>query len=141
MKKLSRTRLFLLEMLVNLLIFVIGATICFATLSKAYSLSAFSRVLTKAHIATENAAMAFRASDGDITAMPDILNGTLINSNKMQVWYDKNWNVCSKQNGIYLLEIIVSDEKYNIVNCNFNMYEPNGESILELSISEYKNEV
>lgn len=141
MKRLSRTRLFLLEMLVNLLIFVVGATVCFATLSEAYSLSAFSRVLTKAHIATENATMAFRATNGDITTMPDILNCTLINSNKMQIWYDKNWNVCSKENGIYLLEITTSEDKHNIINGNFNVYEPNGDSILELSICQYKNEV
>ncbi len=141
MKKLSRTRLFLLEMLVNLLIFVVGATICFTTLSQAYSMSAFSRVLTKANIATENAAMAFRAADGDITLMPNILNGALITSNKMQIWYDKNWNICSKENGIYILEITTSNGEYNIINGKINVYYANGESILELPICEYKNEV
>ncbi len=65
MKRLSRTRLFLLEMLVNLLVFCIGAAICLMALSRAYSMSADSRVASQAQRITENAAMAFRAAGGD----------------------------------------------------------------------------
>lgn len=128
-------------MLVNLLVFVVGATICFATLSEAYSLSASSRVLTKAHLEIENASMAFRAVNGDITKLPNILNGSLISKDKMQIWYDKGWNVTSKENGIYLLEIKTSSDDYNLITGDFQIYEPKGEIILQLSICEYQSEV
>lgn len=139
MKRLSRTRLFLLEMLVNLLIFVIGAAVCITTLSEAYSLSASSRVLTKSHHAVENAVMAFRATKGNISELPDILNGKLTATDKMEVWYDKNWNVCSSENGIYHLEIAVSELENNIVKAHIVMYPPQGDAVVQLSISQYKS--
>lgn len=140
MKKLSRTRLFLLEMLVNLLIFSIGAAICIMTLSQAYSLSASGRVLTKAQRITENAAMTFRAVDGNIKAMPSILNGQLTDENKMEVWYDKNWNVVSPESGIYCLKLRVKPLENNVMQADIAVYPPDGDAVTRLSVCEYQSQ-
>ena len=77
MKRLSRTRLFLLEMMVNLLVFCVGAAICLMAFAKAYALSAESRVLSQAQRTAENAAMALRSLDGDLSALPYLLDGQM----------------------------------------------------------------
>lgn len=138
MKKLSRTRLFLLEMLVNLLVFIVGAAVCLTTLSEAYSLSASSVVITNAHQTLENTAMTFRSVNGDLQEFCTALNGVFTDSNTIKVWYDKSFNTADESSGIYYLKASVKQAENNVINANFTIYSPDNKVIEKLSISEYK---
>lgn len=139
MKKLSRTRLFLLEMLVNLLVFIIGAAVCLTTLSEAYSLSASSVVITNAHQTLENTAMTFRSVNGDLNEFCIALNGIFTDSNTIKVWYDKSFNPVSEDLGIYYLKANIKESENNVINAKFTIYYSNDKAIEKLSVSQYKN--
>lgn len=108
------------------------------TLSKAYSLSADSRVLTKSHIALENIAMAFRSVNGDITLMKNFLNVNLISQNKLEIWYDRDFNIVSVNEGIYCIKIETTSSQNNVIDAKITIYKPKGEIIDQLLLSQYK---
>lgn len=136
MKRLSRTRLFLLEMLVNLLVFCVGAAICLMTLSRAYSLSADSRAAAGAQRAAENAAMAFRTADGTLSALPALLSGRA-EDDSFTAWYDQNWQPVREKNGIYRLHIRTKPLENHVVQAQITVYPPEGEPIAALTVCEY----
>lgn len=136
MKRLSRTRLFLLEMLVNLLVFCVGAAICLLALSRAYSLSADSRVATQAQRITENAAMAFRTADGDLSALPNLLSGRC-EDDTFTAWYSQDWQPVREKNGIYRLVIRSKPLENHVVQAKIEVYPPAGEPVAALTVCEY----
>ena len=136
MKRLSRTRLFLLEMLVNLLVFCVGATVCLLALSRAYSLSAFSRAATQAQRITENAAMAFRTADGDLSALPALLSGRCADDT-FTAWYNQDWQPVREENGIYRLIIRSRPLENHVVQAEIEVHPPAGEPIAAITVCEY----
>lgn len=136
MKRLSRTRLFLLEMLVNLLVFCVGAAICLLALSRAYSLSADSRVATQAQRITENAAMAFRSADGDLSALPNLLSGRC-EDDTFTAWYSQDWQPVRETNGIYRLVIRSKPLENHVVQAKIEVFPPTGEPVAALTVCEY----
>ena len=136
MKRLSRTRLFLLELLVNLLVFCVGIAICLMTLSRAYSWSADSRAAAGAQRIAENAAMAFRAADGELCALPALLSGHC-ESDSFTAWFDQDWQPVREKNGIYRLHVRTQPLENHVVQAKIQVYPPDGEPIAELTICEY----
>lgn len=136
MKRLSRTRLFLLEMLVNLLVFCVGAAICLMTLSHAYSLSADSRAAAEAQRITENAAMAFRAADGQLSALPNLLSGRC-EDDIFTAWYSQDWQPVREKNGIYRLVIRTTALENEVVQATIEVYPPEGSPLTVLTVCEY----
>lgn len=137
MKRLSRTRLFLLEMLVNLLVFCVGAAICLMTLSRAYSLSASSRVSTQAQRVVQNAAMAFRATNGELIEMPSLLSGRM-EDDVLHIWYSQDWQPVAEADGIYCLTVSVKPLENHVRHAQITVSPvQGGQPVAELSVCEY----
>ena len=136
MRPLSRTRLFLLELLVNLLVFCVGAAICLMTLTRAYSLSADSRALTEAQRITENAAIAFRATEADLFGLPQLLSGR-VEGDTLTVWYGKDWQTVREKYGIYRLTVRADNTAPMIRRAIIKVYPPEGKPLTSLTISVY----
>ncbi len=137
MKRLSRTRLFLLEMLVNLLVFCIGAAICLMALSQAYSDSAGSRVKTQAERLTQNAAMAFRSTNGDLYALPLLLHGR-VEDEVFRVWYSRDGRPVSEKQGIYCLTISKTYLDHHVVQAKICVRPAQGgDPVTTLIVRQY----
>lgn len=136
MKPLSRTRLFLMEMLVNLLVFCVGAAICLMALTRAYSLSADSRVLTAAQRVTENAAIAFRAADGDLSALPQLLSGH-VEGDTLTVWYSQDFQPVHASRGIYRLVLRVKTIQPAVLRADIRVLPPEGDAVTGLTVHAY----
>lgn len=137
MKRLSRTRLFLLEMLVNLLVFCVAAAICLMTLSRAYSLSAGSRVSTQAQRIVHNAAMAFRAADGELSALPGLLSGR-VEDEVFHAWYSQDGRAVAEQDGIYCLTVSVRYLENHVSEAALAVTPvQGGDPVAELTVREY----
>ena len=76
MKRLTRSRLFLLELTIDLLFFCVCAAVCLALLGRANTLGQESAVLGRAADAAANAAEAFQAADGDPARAAAILGAS-----------------------------------------------------------------
>lgn len=137
MKRLSRTRLFLLEMLVNLLVFCVAAAICLMTLSRAYSLSASSRVSTQARRIAHNAAMAFRAADAELSALPGLLSGR-VEDEVFHAWYSQDGRPVAEKDGIYCLTVAVDHLENHVAQASLTVTPvQGGEPVCELTVCEY----
>lgn len=136
MKRLSRTRLFLLEMLVNLLVFCVGAAICLMALTRAYSLSAGSRVLTEAQRVCENAAIAFRQADGDLAQLPQLLSGR-VEGDTLTVWYSQDWQPVRASRGIYRLVLRAAAGDHAVLRAEIEVLPPEGEPVTTLTVHHY----
>ncbi len=136
MKRLSRTRLFLLEMMVNLLVFCVGAAICLMAFAKAYALSAESRVLSQAQRTAENAAMALRSLDGDLSALPYLLDGQM-QEGKFIAWYSQDWQPVTEENSIYQMEVSAEMGDNHVLNLEIIIYSPAHEAVLTLPLRQY----
>lgn len=136
MKRLSRTRLFLLEMLVNLLVFCVGAAICLLAFAHAYAQSAESRVISQAQRVTENAAMAFRSTGGDLSALPGLLTG-VYEEDTFTVWYSQDWQPVRRSQGIYRLEMVCKAIENDVLCAEIAVYPPEGEAVAALSVCQY----
>lgn len=137
MKRLSRTRLFLLEMLVSLLVFCVGAAICLMALARAYSLSAGSHVSTQAQRAIQNAAMAFRAADGDTGALPGLLSGRC-EDEVFRAWYSQDWRPVAEKDGIYCLTLAVTPLESHVLEAKIAVSPvAGGQPVAALTVREY----
>lgn len=136
MKRLSRTRLFLLEMMVNLLVFCVGAAICLMAFARAYALSAESRVLTQAQRTAENAAMALRSLDGDLSALPYILDGQM-QDGKFTAWYSQDWQPVAEKDGIYQMVVSAKMGENHVLDIKITIYSPARETVLALPLRQY----
>ena len=137
MKRLSRTRLFLLEMLVNLLVFCVCAAICLMTLSQAYSISAQSRVHAQAQQAVQNAAAAFRAAEGRLDALPGMLSGR-VQEEGFSAWYDRAWRPVSEKRGQYQLTIRVTPVTHNVCQAKLTVFRTGGgKALAALTVRQY----
>ena len=136
MKRLSRTRLFLLEMMVNLLIFCVCAAICLMTFSHAYSLSAESRAAEQAQRLTENAAAAFRASGGDLTALPGLLSGRC-EGDSFTAWYSQDGQPVRESRGIYRLTVRRRALDHHVLEAHIAVWPPEGDAIVRLTVKQY----
>lgn len=136
MKPLSRTRLFLLEILVNLLVFCVGVAICTLAITNAYSLSAQSRVLTEAVRTAENAAVAIQAADGDLTALPSLLSGK-VSDDRFTAWYSREWEPVRAAKGIYSLTVTVKSIQPDMLRADIKVLSPENKTVTKLAVHIY----
>lgn len=109
MKRLSKPRLFLLELVLDLLFFCVCAAVCVALLTRAAGVSRANETLTHAVEQAQNAAEAFKAADGDPARTARLL-GT---DGALPLLFDENWN-STAEDAVYLLQIEISRDKADL---------------------------
>ena len=73
MRRLTKSRLFFLELLVNILFFCVCASICVMVFSRAYTVNAESSLLSDAVQSTQKVAESYKAAHGDLAEVEEIL--------------------------------------------------------------------
>lgn len=124
MKQKPRSTLFLMEMIIAVCFFAVTAAICTQVFVKAHILTGRTSELNQAVLHAENAAEAFRSSDGDFESFAllfpeaEVYSKNELNpgaryhtaSGYMAIFYDSNWNVCDETSAVYRLNVNATDE-------------------------------
>jgi hypothetical protein len=92
--KVSKTAIFLFELMFVILIFTVSAAICTNIFAKAHSFSTDSKALTMGVLKAESVAEEFKA---DITAGKDAAAG--------EQYYDRNWKETSQKKAYYTVNL------------------------------------
>jgi hypothetical protein len=108
MKRLQKSRLFFLELMVCMLFFCVCSAICLGVFARAHQMSAQSAAMTHALLRAESAAEAYKAADGDLSAAAQWLDGSL-DGTTVTIYYDDTWQTVSGETASYVLTISSRD--------------------------------
>lgn len=86
----SGSTLFLMELVVVLFFFSVFAAIFVTVFGSAQQMAQDSRNLSSAVLVARSGASCYKASDGQLSQVADLLDGTLQDGD-VQVYYDKDW--------------------------------------------------
>ena len=117
----KRSSLFLLELILAIGFFCIASAVCVQIFVKSYTIEQESTALNHAvHLAT-SAAETFRHSDIE----------------PYEIFYDKNWNICDKDDAYYTFKIdIKSDNSLEIAQI---CIEAKNSTLYELEVLKNEN--
>ena len=128
----DKSKLFLIEFIVALIIFCVTAAVCAGILASAYNRSRESKALDKATLTVSSAIDLFKAT-GDAKGTAKELGGSL-QGNSVTVYYDASFTPCeSEDNAFYTLNADFALERLSTVSVNIT--DSNGETLFSASSS------
>lgn len=145
----NRSGIFLLEIMLAILLFSIAGALCLQMFSKSRQTSKDTANLTQAADHVQNAAEMIKYAaeptvrDSENTFFPDCLlkeyPDAVISSDKIQIYFDENWNYCRKENGVYCMEAAPAQtERENLFCCQFTVFETDSrDSIYSLNFETH----
>ncbi|MEG1997036.1 MAG: hypothetical protein RR051_01190 [Clostridiales bacterium] len=138
MKNISRSSvsgIFLIEMLFSILIFAIIATICAKIFVGSYFIAADSAKLNSAVVLAENYAECFKAQEGSLAGVSDILGGKYT-MNALENGYNEKWlPVTDAQQAKYLLELTITTEYPDCLCGNVAIKDNNDQLVYQLKVT------
>ena len=130
----NRSGILLLEIMLAILLFSIAGALCLQMFAGSRQTSKDTANLTQAADHVQNAAEWIKYAtgstvrDSENTFFPDCLleeyPDAVISSDKVQIYFDENWNCCQKENGVYCMEAApVQTEHENLFCCQFTVFK------------------
>ena len=108
-RKGSKSRIFLAELMIDVLFFTIAAAICLTIFAKAYTMSRESREKNQALIAAQQGAESFKA--GGEEGLVKTLGAVKEEDGSYAVYYDAKWNpAAGPGEAAYILRVRVERE-------------------------------
>ena len=104
----SKSRLFLLELILSILIFSVASAVCVRLFAKARSLSDTASELKMAVLQADSAAQSIRASGGDIDSLLSFFPEAEPDGSRLLVGYDKEWSLCPPDGAPYRMTLTIS---------------------------------
>ena len=89
----SKSSLFLLELLIIIAFFSVASAVCMQLFAIAHNNSTRSTSVQRAVINSTSVANAFKATNGDITILQNLIDGSTNNNNQLVVNFTYDWNV------------------------------------------------
>ena len=136
MNQRSKATLFLIEQLIVVAVFAICAAACVKILSYAYLSARDSKDISNAIMAAESSVECFKAVAGDIEKAAGILGGgagKVNGAGEAVVYYDKQWQVCGKDNASYSVHLANGNSEHSspsLVSGEINVKKITGESLV-----------
>ncbi len=134
----SRTKLFLIELIIIMLFFSFAGAACMNLFANAKILSTKSTQTVEASLRVQSAAEIFSSTKEDKEALAKALGGTATN-NGAKVAYDENWQPTTE--GIYLMDIAITPQG-KLLSAQITMYDNSDSNnsnavIYEISTKKY----
>ncbi len=89
----SRASLFLMELMLSILFFSLSAVVCVQLFVKSHTLSRQSVKLNHAVIASESMAEAFYSSDGNLSSMQSVLEGSVHDQDTISMYFGEEFEL------------------------------------------------
>jgi len=140
----SKSTLFLIEQLIVIAVFAICAAACISILTAAYFFTKDSAAASNAVIKAENAAEIFKATDGDFSAVADVMGGTAVSSEGagavVIVYYDSLWQSGGEWGASYVLTLIIGTPHqvqpgYSVVSGDLLVGRVTGEELVSMPVA------
>ena len=100
----SASSLFLIELIIAIGFFAVASAVCLQLFVRARLVSIQSADLSRATLAAQSAAEAFRGCGGSLEEASALLGGQE-DDGALTVWYGPDWNPCGRENAAYRLTL------------------------------------
>lgn len=100
----SASSLFLIELIIAIGFFAVASAVCLQLFVRARLVSIQSADLSRATLAAQSAAEAFRGCGGSLEKASALLGGQE-DDGALTVWYGPDWNPCGRENAAYRLAL------------------------------------
>lgn len=120
----SKSSMFLLEILINILLFSILCVCSLQFFIKSYQLTESTTMLHHAVTTCNNVASVFKTGDGSTNSIIDVFPNAIIENGQIYIYFDENYQDCDSQNVFYY--ITVNEKDFEIPCINISFYK-NGE--------------
>ncbi len=107
MNKISKSGLFLMELMVVILLFAICGAICLQMFAYASQTAKDSQALRNAALSAKSVAACHRSMDGDLEAVAQLLSGAVTETG-LEIAYDDQWQIVDSQ-PTYVLALTQQD--------------------------------
>lgn len=134
-RKKSKSRIFLAELMIDVLFFTIAAAICLTIFAKAYTMSRESREKNQALIAAQQGAESFKA--GGEEGLVKALGAVQEADGSYAVYYDAKWNpATAPEEAYYILRVsVVREEGMATAEVSVNSKES---QVLGIEVKRYE---
>lgn len=112
----SKSGLFLIELIIVILFFSIASAVCVQLFVRSHLISTQSEELTQSVNVSQSAAACIQQTKGDIDRTASLLGG-VVESDKVVVYYDKDWNVCEGSEAAYRMELSITQQE-DMLTCD-----------------------
>lgn len=120
----SKSSMFLLEILINILLFSILCVCSLQFFIKSYQLTENTTTLHYAVTACNNVASVFKTGDGSTDAIIEVFSNAITENNQIYIYFDENYQECDSQNVFYYITVA---EKNTDIPCVSISFYKNGE--------------
>ena len=134
-QKNGSTSLFLIELVLVILIFSLCAAVTMKAFATAKMMTQASDELSSAVTAAQSAAECYKASNGNLAAAAEILNGT-VKGQEMTVYYSSDW-LPAGENADYMLLLSQAENgkaSISVYSCSAGADSPPHSSIFDLTV-------
>ena len=132
----SKSSMFLLEILINILLFIVLCVCSLQFFIKAYQLTENTTVLHHAVTACNNVAAVYHSGDGSTTAIKEIYTKAFSADGLMYIYLDESYQECDSQNVTYYLVI---EEKFSeIPSISITFYKNGEDAAYSIDVFHYR---
>ena len=126
MNQSSKSRYFLVELLVNCLLFAVSAAVCVAVLANANMAGKKSATLSMAVSEAQNVAESVKASGGDLQVLGSLLD-TEEEGGVYILLYDADWQrLFDDSDAVYELRVVVNIDDENMLQSDISVTDEKG---------------
>ena len=130
-----RSSLFLLELMIAILFFIIASSICVRLFVKSHALEQSSRDLDASVREAVSVAEILRSQDDPFSVLETVYPLGISEKDQFIIYYNKNWAPCTESDGSYHLELNTKMDT-SFLTGTINVYQE--ESLLySLSVEKY----
>ena len=132
-KNSSRSSLFLIELIIAILFFSLGAAVCVQAFVKAHTLTAQAQDLSFASSAVSSAASVVKYTGGALEQIQEQFPGAFADGDGVAVCYDSQFAPCQTGDAVYTLRIQTRDEG-DVRQADIRMEDHSGQTIYGLQL-------
>ena len=115
----TKSSLFLMEIIINLLLFSILCVCSLQFFMKAYHLTEKTTSLHHAVTACANIASVYESGNGDMEIICDTYPYSIHINEQILIYLDENYNECDHEHGVYYILIEKADATANTIDIRF----------------------
>ena len=136
---LSRSGLFLMEMIFAILFFSIGCAVCVQLFVRSYNMSTDSRNLNHAVTCAQSVAEAVKGTHAPPEELKAYFPDSEASGDTLQVFYNNNWLTCARSLAVYQMDVVIqTDSPFLATQITvWEISDPEAEPIYSLQTQVY----
>lgn len=132
----TKSSMFLMEIIINLLLFSVLCVCSLQFFIKAYQLTENTTTLHHAVTACSSVASVYESGNGEMDIVYDVYPYAIHVNEQTLIYLDENYNECDREHGIYYILIEKADTRLNKINIRF--YKTGEEACYSIQACNYQ---